>query len=165
MFSFQQESKLPCGCPRHRHKKKCRMVHTREINKSVGIDIPISGYDDALINEIVHNFFEYIIILKMYHFQTKLYNTHKISDTYLGTVLEQFDKFMEILQGLNNKQLTTPKIELSITMANDNDIHGIANEFIIYMKGLKGRFDNSLDAIIDEIMYEAEKFKYLLLFK
>ena len=36
----------------------------------------------------------------MLHFQTRLYKSHISSDTYLTTVLTQFDKFMEVLQGI-----------------------------------------------------------------
>ena len=141
------------------------LTHLSHIKQSYN-PVPLSNKLGPIhINAIIHNFFKYIIILKMFHFQTKLYKSHKISDTYLTTLLEQFDKFMEVLQGHNNQQISTSSITLDIQMADDNTILNVVHKFIKYMRKIKGIYNDEIDTIVDEIVMDTLKFKYLLLFK
>ena len=120
----------------------------------------------AIFEDILMFFFRHQIKIKMYHFQTESYGAHKASDSYLETFEQKLDKFMEVAQGIVGK-LQTKNINLNIATVNDKTILEELNTFIKTLR----MFDkviatySELLNIRDEMVGDAEQFKYLLTFK
>lgn len=112
-------------------------------------------------------FFTHIIKLKMYHFQTQKYGAHKASDKYLEKFLGNFDRFMEVAQGIHGK-VDDQKIELNIDVINDSSINGELDKFAEILNQDSESFYKSnkdLLAIRDEMLAEVNQLKYLLTFQ
>lgn len=108
-------------------------------------------------------FLTHQVVLKLYHFQTNLYGSHKASDSYLEKFNELFDKYMEVLQG-GQKRLKMNACELHICQAFDDNIVDIMRGFIHHLCKLD--CDRSeLNNIKDEMKANAEQFLYLLTFR
>ena len=102
--------------------------------------------DQKLLCNIIKIFFQHQLEIKMYHFQTKLYGAHKASDMYHGGFLEKMDKFLEAAQGIAG-QTKLQTVDLKFKTLDDMIIN------------------KDLLAIRDEMIADANQFKYLLLFK
>ena len=118
-----------------------------------------------LLNQLVQYFFLHQITIKMYHFQTERYGAHKSSDTYLATFNLKMDKFMEVAQGIVDT-ITIKQINMNVSCVDDNTIIAHLDQFINTLKQLDGRIKEiSLLTIRDELVADAQQFKYLLTFK
>jgi len=121
---------------------------------------------DEVLELLLKIFFEHQIQIKMFHFQTKTYGSHKASDEYLNKVNATFDQLMEVAQGIFGR-FTTSQISIKVVMVDDNNIGECLDKFInVIMKTsvcYKDRTD--LTNIRDEIVANANQFKYLLTFK
>jgi hypothetical protein len=117
--------------------------------------------------------FSHQLQIKMLHFQTKKYSTHKILDAYLLTFCANLDKFIEVAQGSNNKRLSLDKIRIDVDvivdMPDNSVIIDSLDTFIRivlngYIDMLEYSHKNSLLAIKDEMVVSAQETKYLLSF-
>ena len=118
-----------------------------------------------VLNYLVQYFFKHYIMLKMYHFQTKAFGSHKASDGYIITFLALMDQFMEVAQGIYGK-IDIKEFNINIQCATDETILTHLNEVIETMNTLGKRIDNiTLLALRDDIVADAEQLKYLLTFK
>ena len=103
-------------------------------------------------------FFEHQIQIKMLHFQTKDYGAHKELDTYLQKFLTNFDKYMEVSQGISGRlKLTKLDIQISTTPK--------LNDFIRIINKSKNQVSSDLSAILDDMTADVNQLKYLLTFK
>ena len=118
-----------------------------------------------MIENIMILFFSHEIRVKMYHFQTNSYGSHKASDSYLDGFRDNADKFMETLQGKYEKIAST-KIKFDVAMLNDanfaSEIDGFVESFNAICSSIT---DTGLLAIRDEMIANATQLKYLLTFK
>ena len=107
------------------------------------------------------------MVLKLFHFQTKLYGAHKASDGYLDKYAETMDKFLEVAQGIYGK-ITLKKYSLTGSSHTDENI-------IKHLDGMITLLRNKIDDVLgdytdlinirDEIVGNTEQLKYLLSFK
>lgn len=123
--------------------------------------------------EITMYFLQMLLMIKLFHWKTHSYPTHKATDQLYSDLNENMDKFIEILLGkLNSRidlmnQKTIPLVDLN---SQESLILKI-KEFKNYLVGLnKNRFMNSmlnsdLFNIRDEILGNMNQFLYLLTFK
>ena len=129
------------------------MVRNRKVNQKGGAGT-IPGY-----------FFDHQTLLKMFHFETKLWSRHKASDAYLGKFGCNFDRFMEVYQGIVGKE-QTKTIQADLTMLNDETVFGHLEEFIEWLKlmDLNEVLGNEtgLMAIRDEMVADAQQLVYLM---
>jgi uncharacterized protein YdcH (DUF465 family) len=121
------------------------------------------------LSEILLIFLDVRNCVKLYHFQTELYSTHKISDSFLTNFDSLFDKFMEVLQGKTNTRISFEK-NTDITIRNmkkNKDILDVIDAFqeIIQSANFEKGLSTDLLNIRDEILSEINQFKYLLSFK
>lgn len=109
--------------------------------------------------------FKHQIKIKMFHFQTGKYGFHKASDQYLESLNDKFDKFMEVSQGIFGK-FKLNQMDFSIQTLNDNNINKELDEFISVLKSLDNLIDKKPELlnIRDEMVADAQQFKYLLTF-
>ena len=114
----------------------------------------------------VKQFFKHQLQLKMFHFQTKGYGSHKASDEYLSKFEGNLDKFMEVAQGAFGR-LNMKEMDLKFTIVDDNTIFTELDKFIKILRGYDEFLNKNTELlnIRDEIVSDAEQLKYLLTFK
>jgi hypothetical protein len=113
------------------------------------------------------NLLNHQIVMKLFHFQTKLYGAHKASDAYLEKFAVTMDKFLEIAQGIYGR-LTIKKFKLEGSSHTDENImKHIENIIIMLRTGINDILDNYTDLINvrDELVGDIEQLKYLLTFQ
>mgnify|MGYP000886633788 CR=1 FL=1 len=122
--------------------------------------------NSQILEVILNSFFRHQLKIKMYHFQTQHYGAHKASDSYLGTFESNLDKFMEIGQGIVGK-FNTKSISIKFDTLNDETINFELDKFVSTLRAfdeiMKGQTE--LLNLRDEMIGNAEQFKYLLTFK
>ncbi len=121
-----------------------------------------------LLEVIMCHFFKHQIQLKLFHFQTKTFAAHKASDDYLSKFEGNVDKFMEVAQGVFGR-LNMKHVELNFAVVNDGTIKNEVCELVSVLRKFDGLDGLSKRAellnIRDEMVADAEQFKYLLTFQ
>ena len=116
---------------------------------------------------ILETLFLHSVIMKMYHFQTKLYGAHKTVDSYLSTFMGSFDNFMEVSQGTFNT-VTANSFNLNIKTVNDRTVDQYLVEYLTFLDSfdtMLGKGHTDLLNIRDEMKAGANQLRYLLRFK
>lgn len=118
---------------------------------------------------VLQNFFEYIICLKMYHFQSKTYGEHKTSDQIFSSLNAKFDELMEVYQGMYNERVDVKK-NTKVFINNirtKKEIMKLNKDFVNFLMDLKHDTPEFITshAIIDEIILLVHRFEYLLSFE
>jgi DNA-binding ferritin-like protein len=123
--------------------------------------------------EITMIFFEMILLIKLYHWKTYSYATHKATDDLYTKLNENMDKFMEVLLGKTGmridliRQKSIPLYDLT----NSKELIQKVNKFKNYLvnlhnhKAMKLMSNMDLLTIRDEILADMNQFLYLLSFK
>ena len=124
--------------------------------------------------QIVKNFLQFLITVKLYHWNTLSYSTHKATDDLYSKLNEGVDSFVEVLLGKNSGSRINISKTQSISLRNYNsntEIKKQVNEFKRYLVGLNSNpnlknIENSdLFNIRDEILQNVNQFLYLLSLK
>ena len=126
-----------------------------------------TGVGSKIMEQLLFVFFEHQIKLKMFHFQTSNYGAHKASDKYLEKFAENFDRFMEVAQGIYNK-LQTQEISLKFQLNNDENIKDELKKFAEILNNDSDSFyqnNKDLLAIRDEMLADVNQLLYLLTFE
>jgi len=123
--------------------------------------------------EITIKFLEMLMMVKLYHWKTTSYATHKATDELYTSLNGNIDKFIEVLLGKAGNRIGL--ISNKSFSLGDVDSQGKLKQRIIsfksYLVGLNnnktiGRMGNSdLLNIRDEILGDLNQFLYLLTFK
>ena len=119
------------------------------------------------LNRLCMNLLNHQIVMKLYHFQTKIYGAHKASDAYISKYADTLDRFLEVAQGIYGK-VTLKKYSLAGSSHTDDNIIKHINGMISYWRTkINDVLDNYTDLINirDELVADAEQLKYLLSFK
>ncbi len=119
-----------------------------------------------VLDNLIILFFKHQLSIKVYHFQTKKYSSHKTCDEYLKKFRKNLDRFMEVAQGTYGK-LETTNVSITFDTLNDDTILGAIGNFIsLFDDIIKKHFTNNTDLtnIRDEILGDANQFRYLLTF-
>ena len=122
--------------------------------------------------EIVIKFLEMLNIVKIYHWKTHSYSTHKATDELYEKLNEHIDQFVEVLLGKDGSRVDLMKVKtLDITDYNDIAIFKKKiNSYKLYLIGLNknkvldSKLDSDLFSIRDEILADLNQFLYLLTF-
>jgi DNA-binding ferritin-like protein len=123
--------------------------------------------------KIIIKFLEILNVVKIYHWKTRSYATHKATDELYERLNENIDKFVEVLLGKNEGRVNLMNIE-SIPIEDFDDIKFFKkkiNSYITFLIGLskKKSFDEKIDSdlfsIRDDILADFNQFLYLLTFK
>jgi len=120
-----------------------------------------------VLNKLAMNLLNHQIVLKLFHFQTKLYGAHKASDTYLEKFSNTMDKFLEIAQGIYGK-ITIKKYMLKGSSHTDENITKHLDGMINLLRyNINDVLENYTDLINirDELVGDLEQLKYLLSFQ
>jgi len=123
--------------------------------------------------EITVIFFQMILMIKLYHWKTYSYATHKATDDLYSKLNDNTDKFIEILLGKsgNRTDLTNQKSIKLIDLTSPEALKREIEAFKSYLvslndnKAMKTMFNTDLYNIRDEILGNLNQFLYLLTFK
>ena len=123
--------------------------------------------------EITVKFMEILMMIKLYHWKTHSYSTHKATDDLYSKLNENIDKFMEVLLGkteIRTNLLNCRKISL-IDLTSHEQLKREIEKCKSYLINLsKNSFllkmaNTDLLNIRDEILGDLNQFLYLLTFK
>jgi hypothetical protein len=104
--------------------------------------------------------------IKFYHWTTKTYSRHVASDSFVNNLSSKMDKFIEVMQGTENKRLTLSKnSKLSFKVESDSSITGFLNDFKNWLTTELPTYLNKKDTdlfnIRDEILADVNQTLYL----
>ena len=124
-------------------------------------------------NEIAIKFIEILMMVKLYHWRTTSYATHKATDELYTSLNGNIDKFIEVLLGKagNRIDVIGPKSFSLVDIDSQSKLKQKIEGFKGYLVGLNnnktiGIMSNSdLLNIRDEILGDLNQFLYLLTFK
>ena len=124
-----------------------------------------------LTTEIVPTFLHMLNTVKLYHWKTTSFATHKATDELYATLNEKLDDFVEVMLGKREmggraKLLNVALIKLGVYSDNDAFRKQIESykSFLVAMdeRLVAGMKNTDLLAIRDEILAAFNKFLYLL---
>ncbi len=127
----------------------------------------------AFQKQITIVFLEMLMMVKLFHWKTHSYATHKATDGLYDSLNEHIDNFIEVLLGktgsridLMNKK-TISLIDLNSQESLKSKIASLKSYLVGLNnnKALKTMSNSDLFNIRDEILGDLNKFLYLLTFK
>lgn len=127
-----------------------------------------------IYKDTVYCFLEMLNTIKLYHWKTTDYSTHKATDQLYSDLNEKIDEFVEVLLGKNDAAGKTRSMILnikSISVRSFNNNNELKREIEKYKSFLisftnnaqmKKQYNTDLLAIRDEILALLNQFLYLL---
>jgi len=159
----------------HKTEKRYKNKEKRggKTRKHMYKDSPRSVGDNSLKSfekEITLVFFEMLLLVKLYHWNTYSYATHKATDDLYGTLNGHIDTFMEVLMGKANSRIElSGRKSISLHYLTSNEqMRKKVEQFKSYLVGLEDKkslqtmSNSDLFNIRDEILGDMNKFLYLL---
>ena len=150
----------------------------RSLNKSTRKNNSISSSSGSssmkhLEQEIVVKFLQILNMVKLYHWKTYSYATHKATDELYSKLNKNTDSFVEVLLGKHGDRVNLMQTK-SIALKDFNSVSDFKREMINFKgflvglnsnKAMKGMSNSDLYNIRDEILGDVNQFLYLLTFK
>lgn len=127
----------------------------------------IKDVHKELKQELTVHFFEMLLCIKIFHWKTHNYGTHKATDEIYEKLNHHMDRFMEVIIGKNEKRINMLDIKsIKLHDLKDNyDMRNYVENFITYLMSLdKKELDSDLYNIRDDIITDMNQFLYLLTF-
>jgi DNA-binding ferritin-like protein len=123
--------------------------------------------------EVTVKFLEMLLMVKLYHWKTYSYATHKATDELYESLNENIDKFIEVLLGKTGVRidLMNHKTISLIDLNSKDKLKEKIDGFKYYLVGLtnnttiRSMKNSDLLNIRDEILGNLNQFLYLLTFK
>jgi hypothetical protein len=123
--------------------------------------------------EVTVIFFEMLLMVKLFHWKTHSYATHKATDELYSKLNDDIDKFIEILLGKTGTRidLMGHKSISLIDLNSQDKLKSKIDSFKSYLvgltnnKALSSMTNTDLLNIRDEILGDMNQFLYLLTFK
>jgi maltodextrin utilization protein YvdJ len=123
--------------------------------------------------EITVVFLEMLLMIKLYHWKTYSYATHKATDDLYSNLNESIDSFIEVLLGKSGQRinLTDKKSIRLLDLTSPESLKREVEKFKEYLvslndnKTMKIMSNTDLYNIRDEILGHMNQFLYLLTFK
>lgn len=128
------------------------------------------GRSSLFQKEITVKFLELLLMIKLFHWKTLSYSTHKATDELYSKLNEHIDTFIEILlgkTGIRTNLLNKHKISL-IDLSNKEQLAKKINLYKSYMVNLssnsfiRSMSNTDLLNVRDEILGDLNQFLYLL---
>jgi DNA-binding ferritin-like protein len=127
----------------------------------------------AFQKQITVVFLEMLMMIKLFHWKTHSYATHKATDELYESLNEHIDNFIEVLLGKTGSRIdlmsnkTIKLLDLNSQDVLKSKIMSFKNYFVSLdnNKALKTMSNSDLFNIRDEILGDLNKFLYLLTFK
>ena len=156
-------------------KTQKRTLMPRMFSHRAGKTFKKSSNKNAFISfqkEITIKFLTVLNTVKLYHWKTMHFSTHKATDELYSKLGDNFDKFTEVLMGKLNDRIHLERVK-TISLKDLSSEKDIEREMIAF-KGYLVSFDNKLQTkkgemlntdllnIRDEILSDINQFLYLL---
>lgn len=152
------------------------MVKTYKKKQGLGTRKNKSNRSSSLVDfqkQITLVFFEMLLMVKLYHWKTHSYATHKATDELYTKLNENMDSFMEVLLGKTGIRidLTSHKNIRLIDLTSSDSFKREVEAFKGYLvslndnKAMKSMSNTDLFNIRDTILGDMNQFLYLLSFK
>jgi hypothetical protein len=127
----------------------------------------------AFQKEITLVFLEILMMVKLYHWKTYSYSTHKATDELYGKLNENIDNFVEVLLGKSGQRtnLMNHRTMRLADLSSPESLKREINDFKGYLVGLNNNkamqqmSNTDLYNIRDEILGDLNQFLYLLSLK
>jgi len=124
-------------------------------------------------SRVTVQFLEMLLLIKLYHWKTHSYATHKATDELYGTLNENMDKFIEILMGKTGARLDfSGRTTISLTdLKSMEELKQRVMNFKTFLielsesKELSPMTNTDLMNIRDEILGDMNQFLYLISLK
>jgi len=124
-------------------------------------------------NQITVVFFEILLMVKLFHWKTYSYATHKATDKLYDSLNDNMDKFIEVLLGKTGTRinLSNKKSISLVDLTSQEQLKAKVEGFKKYLvsltnnRALNSMSDTDLLNIRDEILGDLNQFLYLLTFK
>ena len=148
------------------YRKRSNNTYSRK-NRNTGSSM------SAFQKQITVVFLEMLMMVKLFHWKTHSYATHKATDDLYDSLNKHIDNFIEVLLGKTGSRIdlmSNRTIKL-IDLNSQEQLKSKITSFKSYLVGLDnnralGSMSNSdLFNIRDEILGDLNKFLYLLTFK
>lgn len=129
-----------------------------------------AGRSPMFQKEVTVKFLELLMMVKLFHWKTLSYATHKATDELYSKLNEHIDTFIEILlgkTGIRTNLLNKHKISL-IDLSNKEQLSNKINYYKSYLVGLtnnpfiRSMSNTDLLNVRDEILGDLNQFLYLL---
>ena len=133
-------------------------------NTNNGTSINFDNYNGNYQNLLIKILLQFRMDVKMYHWQTKYFSKHKISDELLSSIDDISDKIIEVMLGKFNMR---PNIDDTIFISNmkDETFIDILNKNVILLEKILNYIKFvSFKSLIDELLVEINKVLYLMSF-
>ena len=148
---------------------KRRTTHRKKGTRRTQIIKSMASFE----KDITVRFLEMLIMVKLYHWKTSSYATHKATDELYTTLNANIDKFIEVLlgKGGNRINLMSKKTISLIDLNSPERLRAEINSFKNYLVSITNspamRLMSNTDLlnIRDEILGNLNQFLYLLTFK
>jgi DNA-binding ferritin-like protein len=126
-----------------------------------------SGTIKNFNREITIKFLEMLLAIKLYHWKTNSYATHKATDELYERLSEKIDRFLEVLMGKDETRINL--MESKIKLLDPDSTKLFKDQIFKYREFLEDidiyfdRHDDSdLLSIRDDILADLNQFLYLL---
>lgn len=123
-------------------------------------------------NEVTVYFFEMLLMIKLFHWKTFCYATHKATDHIYDKVNEHMDRFMEVLLGKSNVRMNlVHKKSISLLDVSREEFMTRIMKFKSYLvnisnhPAMKSMSNVDLLTIRDELLADLNQFLYLMSLK
>ena len=151
-----------------------RRTKRRTQKHSGGKSMTSSSSLSAFESEITHKFLEMLNTIKLFHWKTYSYATHKATDDLYAKLGDNMDKFIEVLLGkAQNRIQFKPKNIYLKDITNPQEFKREIESYKSYLVGLdnnkglgsRGMSNTDLLNIRDEILGDLNQFLYLYTLK
>ena len=156
-----------------KHNKTKHSQRKSKNNKTRSLRLSNSASLAALQKEITIVFLEILMMVKLYHWKTHSYATHKATDDLYSKLNENIDHFIEVLLGKTGERtdLTSQKTIRLMDLTSPESLKREVEAFKGYLvalndnKAMQQMSNTDLYNIRDEILGDLNQFLYLLTFK
>jgi DNA-binding ferritin-like protein len=148
------------------YRKRSNNTYSRK-NRNTGSTM------SAFQKQITVVFLEMLMMVKLFHWKTHSYATHKATDQLYDSLNDNMDKFIEVLLGKTGSRIDLMG-KKSISLIDLNSQESLKSKIMSLKSYLVGLDNNKalstmsnsdLFNIRDEILADLNKFLYLLTFK
>ena len=135
--------------------RSMRSKRTRTVSNRSNLDKHITVY-----------FMEMLMMVKLFHWKTHSFATHKATDELYDSLNEHIDKFIEVFLGKMGSRINlTQKKSISLVDLNSqSSLKARIDKFKRFLEGLPDLGSDIMN-IREEILGDLNKFLYLLTFK
>jgi hypothetical protein len=148
--------------------------HKKKISSSKTLKNKPKQFLASFQKEITIKFFEILLMIKLFHWKTYSYSTHKSTDKLYDLLNQHMDRFMEVLFGKSQIRMNFNKSQKNIPLIDvesQEKLKEKINLFITYLDKLSNdktmllMKDTGLFNVRDEILEDMNQFLYLLTLK